>query len=64
MSSATEVVLDACSQDRALCPIRVDVPCGARGTVITQWACDCTEGKWLCRVAARNPGSCPDGGLT
>lgn len=62
MSMALTADLGSCDQDRALCPIRVDVPCASGGFVITQWACDCASGTWHCDVSGRNPYACPDGG--
>ena len=64
MSPAIRAELDDCNDDRALCSIRLEVPCAAVGPVITQWACDCSGGKWRCEVSARNPAACPDGGPT
>jgi hypothetical protein len=64
MSPALVADLDSCSQNRALCAIRVDVPCASGAVVITEWACDCTNGKWHCDVSGRNPFACPDGGST
>jgi hypothetical protein len=64
LSPAVEIVLDGCTQDRALCSIRVDAPCSVGGPVITEWECDCAGGRWVCEVSGRNPAACPNAGAT
>jgi hypothetical protein len=64
LSPAVEADLGSCTQDRALCSIRVDVPCQVGGPLITQWECDCSGGRWDCVVSGKNPAACPGAGST